>query len=337
MEIIKSEIESKNDLVVIIPIYNEESCINELIRRLLKVKEKLDSLEITFVFVNDGSIDQSLSLLVDYAKKYSFIKIINLSRNFGHQLALTAGLNHVDAEYVVMMDADLQDPPELVVELYKKAKEGYEVVYAKRKERAAESRLKLATASFFYKIINMLSNVNIPSETGDFRLIDRKVLNALKNMPERNRFLRGMIPWVGFKAAPIYYNRDPRFAGETKYTWRKMISFAADAIFSFSNTPLRIASFLGLLTGIFGALGGVLIFYLRFFTSYSVPGISAVIFTIIFMGGVQIVMIGIVGEYIGRIFDETKSRPLHIIDRLINFDTNEQILKKDIEQIRDTK
>ncbi len=311
----------KESLTVVIPVYNEESCLEELIARLLKLKNNSDNVEFSFIFVNDGSRDKSLDILTRYAETYSFFKIINLSRNFGHQMAITAGIDYANSDYVAIMDADLQDPPELIEKLYEKIKEGYDVVYAKRIKRRGESFFKLATARLFYFFLNKLGRIDFPLNTGDFRLFNHKVLNSFKNMREQHRFIRGMIPWLGFNSAPVYYERDRRFAGNTKYPVRKMFIFALDAIFSFSNAPLRIGSYIGLSMISFSILGGIFMLYLRFFTSYYVPGIPAVILSIILLSGVQIFMIGIVGEYIGRIFQETKNRPLYIVDRLINFPT----------------
>lgn len=314
----------KESLTVIIPVYNEESCLEELIARLLRLKNENDNVEFSFIFINDGSRDKSLDILTGYAKTYSFFKVINLSRNFGHQMAITAGIDYANSDYVAVMDADLQDPPELIEKLYEKIKKGYDVVYAERIKRRGESFLKLATARLFYFFLNKLGRIDFPLNTGDFRLFNRKVLNTFKNMREQHRFIRGMIPWLGFNSAPVYYERDKRFAGNTKYPFRKMFIFALDAIFSFSNAPLRIGSYIGLFMISFAILGGIFMLYLRFFTSYYVPGIPAVILSIILLSGVQIFMIGIVGEYIGRIFEETKNRPLYIVDRLINFSNKEK-------------
>ncbi len=308
----------KEKLAIIIPVYNEESCIDELIARLLNLRMNFDAVELFFVFINDGSIDRSLDMLVSYAEKYEFFKIINLSRNFGHQLAITAGLDYADADYVAIMDADLQDPPELIEKFYEKIKEGYDLVYAKRAARENESYFKLITARWFYFLINKLCHIDIPSGTGDFRLMNRKLLETLKRMREQHRFMRGMIPWLGFKSAPFYYDRKGRFAGETKYPFRRMFRFALDAVFSFSNTPLRLATYTGLAVVSMGILGGMLMLYLRLFTQYTIPGITAVILTVIIMSGVQIIMIGIIGEYIGRIFEEAKGRPLYVVDYLVN-------------------
>ena len=315
--------QDKKTLAVIIPFYNEEACIDELAKRLIALKDNLNDLEFSFVFVNDGSNDRSLNILFNYTQKYRFFKIINLSRNFGHQMAITAGLDYVDADYVAIMDADLQDPPELVKKLYEKINEGYDIVYAQRAWREGESFFKKFTARLFYFLLNKLCHINIPSNTGDFRLINRKILNVLKGMRERHRFLRGMIPWVGFKSAPIYYNREKRYAGFTKFPFRRMSRFALDAIFSFSNIPLKVAGYVGFSVVFFGVFCGIVLLYLRFFTTYNTPGITGVIIIVIIMSGVQIIIIGVIGEYIGRIFEEVKQRPLYVVYSLVNFSDQE--------------
>ena len=310
--------QKKDKLSIIIPVYNEESCITELLSRLIKLSGKLESLETEFIFINDGSTDRSLELLSAYAKENKIVKIINFSRNFGHQIALTAGLDYSKADYAVIIDADLQDPLELIEDMYRKAKEGYDIVYGKRIARRGENIFKLFTAKVFYKFISIMCDVEIPGDTGDFRLINRKVLDAIKQLREKHRFIRGMIPWVGFRSVPFYYNRDERYAGKTKFLLRKMMRFALDGVFSFSNVPIRLTTYFGLLLVGLGALGAILILYLRFFTKYSVPGISAVILTVIIIGGFQIIMMGIIGEYVGRIFEESKKRPLYLVDETVN-------------------
>lgn len=311
-------LQEKEKLEIVVPVYNEESCIDELLKKLMALKQKVDYLDTSFTFVNDGSRDRSLEILHGYADKYNFIKVIDFSRNFGHQMAITAGLDYANADYVVIIDADLQDPPELIEDMYKKTKEGFDVVYGKRLARKGETFFKKVTANMFYGFLSKMCDTDIPADTGDFRLINRHVLEAVKQMRERHRFIRGMVPWVGFKSVPILYNRDERHAGKTKYPLRKMVKFALDAIFSFSNTPLRIATYIGLWIVGLGIIGALLTLYLRLFTTFTVPGISAVILTIIIIGGVQIVMLGISGEYIGRIFEESKGRPLYIVKNIRN-------------------
>lgn len=307
-------------LDIIIPVYNEEECLDALITRLLTLKNNMVHLKMRFIFISDGSTDNSLEILKKYSKQYDFIKVINFSRNFGHQMAVTAGLDYANADYIAIIDADLQDPPELIKEMYYKAKEGYDVVYGKRLTRKGETFFKKFSAKMFYKFISKMCEIELPEDTGDFRLISKKVLNNIKNMRERHRFIRGIVPWVGFKSTPFYYHRDERLAGKTKYPFKKMLKFALDAIFSFSNTPLRLATYIGTFIILLGFLGAIFMLYLRFFTPFTVPGITAVILTIIIMSGVQIIMLGIIGEYVGRIFEESKRRPLYIISETINLD-----------------
>jgi dolichol-phosphate mannosyltransferase len=313
----------KNErLDVIIPIYNEEKCIDELMKRLLTLKGKLNYLDMSFIFINDGSRDRSLEILYGYAKENNFIKVINFSRNFGHQMAVSAGLDHTSADYVVIIDADLQDPPELIEEMYDKAKEGYDVVFGQRLTRKGETFFKKFTAKMFYRLLTKMCDVKIPEDTGDFRLISNKVLNQLKNMREKHRFLRGMVPWVGFKSTPFLYHRDERYAGETNYPLRKMIRFAKDAIFSFSNTPLKISNYVGTTIVGIGILGALFMLYIKLFTKLAVPGITALLVTVIVLGGIQILMLGIIGEYIGRIFEQSKNRPLYIVSDTVNLEEN---------------
>jgi len=312
------EMKDKETLAVIIPVYNEEECIDELVKRLLGLKEKLKGVDVFFVFVNDGSEDGSLDLLSGYTNKYDFFKVLNLSKNFGHQLAITAGLDYVDTDYVAIIDADLQDPPELIEELYKRIKEGYDVVYAKRNERKGESSFKLTTARCFYWLINKLCSVDIPSDTGDFRIIRRNVLLELKKMREKHRFVRGMVPWIGFTSAPFYYDREKRFAGDTKFPFTKMVRFALDAIFSFSIIPLRMATYLGFFVAFCGVVGIFFILMLLFVYENFIPGVSSTLFTVFLIGGVQLIMTGILGEYIGRIYEEIKRRPLYVVGSSIN-------------------
>lgn len=314
----------KESLDIIVPVYNEEECLDVLITRLLSLKNSLTDLNMRFIFVNDGSKDNSYEILKKYSNEYNFIKIINFSRNFGHQMAVTAGLEYATADYIAIIDADLQDPPELIKDMYYKAKEGYDVVYGKRKTRKGETFLKKFTAKMFYKFISKMCEIEIPEDTGDFRLINKKVLENIKLMRERHRFIRGIVPWIGFKSTPFYYHRDERYAGKTKYPFKKMLKFALDAIFSFSNTPLRFATYIGISIILLGLLGALFMLYLRFFTLYTVPGITAVILTVIIMSGVQIMMLGIIGEYVGRIFEESKKRPLYIISETINLDDKDE-------------
>lgn len=310
---------TKDTLDIVIPVFNEEECLAELLRRLLALKDRMSDVEIVLTFVNDGSTDATMNKLAEYAGRLPFIKVLDFSRNFGHQVAVTAGLDQANADYVAIIDADLQDPPELIEAMYRRAKAGVDVVYGKRLSRKGETWFKKLAARMFYRFFSRMCDVEIPEDTGDFRLITRRVLNAIKSMREKHRFLRGMIPWVGFSSEPCLYNRNERYAGATKYPLKKMVKFALDALFSFSITPIRIATYIGLLIVGVGIAGGLVLLYFRYFTTYAVPGITAAILTIIILGGVQIIMLGIIGEYIGRIFDESKNRPLYILKRTINF------------------
>ena len=309
-----------NLLSVVIPVFNEEESINETVKRLLSLEKPCRSkgLEIELLFVNDGSHDNSLDILKDYASSNSIIKIASFSRNFGHQIAITAGTDLANGDYIAVIDADLQDPPELILDMYEKCLDGYEVVYGKRKSRAGETIFKKFTASFFYKFLNYMSETDIPRDTGDFRLISRKVADSLKEMREKHRFMRGMIPWMGFKEVALEYDRSERFAGETKYPLKKMFQFAVNAILSFSSKPLTLAIRLGSFITALGFIGGVYMLYLKLFTTYPIPGITSILLTIIIFSGLQIILIGLIGEYISRIFEEVKNRPLYFIDEKIN-------------------
>lgn len=309
---------SKRTLEFVIPIYNERDCVDALVARLLSVRTNLSELEVTFTFVNDGSSDGTWERLSAHAAEHPCVQAIDLSRNFGHQIAVTAGLDHADADYVVIMDADLQDPPEVVETMYRKSLEGYDVVYAQRNSRRGDTWFKRATAYLFYRLARRMFRVTLPEDTGDFRLITRKVLTAVQGMREQHRFLRGMVPWVGFRSTGIRYDRDPRHAGVTKYPFMKMLRFALDATFSFSMAPLRFTSVIGMLIVMIAAVGAAYMLYLKLFTNRVVPGLTAILVTITFLGGVQISMLGLIGEYIGRIFEESKRRPLYLISEIRN-------------------
>ena len=256
------------------------------------------------MFVNDGSRDKSADILKAFSEKYDYVKVINFARNFGHQIAVTAGINNTNADYVAIIDADLQDPPELIVDMYKKSLEGYDIVYGKRLKRDKETAFKKLTAFGFYRVLNYMCNLDIPKDTGDFRLITKKVVEVLKNMPEHNRFIRGMVPWVGFKSAPVEFNREERYAGETHYPLKAMIKLASNAIFSFSTKPLVMINYLA-----------GLVLLLSIFSFLRLNLISA---TILFVGSLQLLAIGIVGAYIGRIYEEAKGRPLYTIKDKFN-------------------
>lgn len=298
---------------VVIPIYNEEKNIPLLFERLKNALENTEQ-QFELIYVNDGSKDQSMAVIKGLAKDHSFVKYINFSRNFGHQIAVSAGLDLCKGTEVVIIDADGQDPPELIPELYKKLNEGFEIVYAKRKSRKGESTLKLLTARWFYKILAKLTSIDIPMDTGDFRIIHRKVVDQINKMPEKQKFLRGQMAWVGFRQTFVEYDRDERMSGDTGYTFRKMFRLAMDGITSFSNFPLRVATISGFACAFIGFLLIIYTLYSRYVLKDYEPGWSSLMITIVFIGGIQLIGIGIIGEYISRIYDNIRNRPLYIVD-----------------------
>lgn len=306
-------------LSIIVPCYNEEEVIEETYKRLKHVLNNL-IYKYEILFINDGSRDNTLNILTSLSKKDPSIKIISFSRNFGHQAAVTAGLNYCKGDYALIIDADLQDPPEIIPEMLKKLKEeDANVVYGVRKKRKGETIFKKTTAWLFYKFINFLSDIPLPENTGDFRLIDRKVIDSFNNLPEKNKYIRGLITWVGFKQIPYYYIREPRFAGETKYPLSKMIKFATTALLYFTRKPLKLATQLGFLSIIIGLILTLYVFFSLIVRPHqTVSGWASTIIIIIFFGGVQLLTIGVMGEYIGSIFDEIKNRPMYIIDKKYN-------------------
>jgi len=307
----------KKLISIVIPVFNEEGNIPILYERLSAVLKKMDY-DYELVYVNDGSTDRSLSLLRSVVQQDSHVKILDFSRNFGHQLAVTAGLDHCHGDCAVIIDADLQDPPELIVELVRKWDDGYQVVYAQRVKRKGEPFLKVTTAKVFYRLLKRLANVDIPLDTGDFRLIDRQVIENLKVMPERNRFIRGMVSWIGFRQTSVAYVRQERLSGKTKYQWFKMIKFALTGLTSFSLVPLQLASYFGFLVSGLSFLAGLYTLYLKFFTAQTIPGWTSLMIVLLFLGGIQLITLGIIGEYVGRISEEVKQRPAYIIQDKIN-------------------
>lgn len=301
------------DLSIVIPIYNEEKNISVIYNRCVAVVETIcQSFEI--IFVNDGSKDASFPIILQLSTQDARVKYIQLSRNFGHQIAVTAGLEACRGNYVVIIDADLQDPPELIKELYEKAKQGFEVVYAKRNLRKGESVFKTFTAKMFYRLLKRITSIKIPLDTGDFRIISRKVVEVLKQMPEQQKFLRGQIAWLGFKQTAVSYNRDERADGRSGYTIRKMIQLAMDGITSFSNLPLRIATIAGFLVSGITFCVALYALYSRFISKDYVPGWTSIIISVLFIGGVQLISIGIIGEYISRISSNIRNRPLYVVN-----------------------
>jgi dolichol-phosphate mannosyltransferase len=301
-------------LSVVAPVYNEEGTLEEFYSRVCAA---LEGLQFELVLVDDGSSDRSPAILSELASTDPRVHVVFLSRNFGHQTALTAGLDHAEGDAVVMLDADLQDPPELIPRMLDHWREGCDVVYAVRQERDGESRFKLATARWFYRLFDKLAQVDLVHNSGDFRLLDRRPLDALLSMRERNRFLRGMTVWVGYRQAAVPYDRDPRYAGETKYTLSKMLRFSLDAISSFSHRPLQLATLLGFIVSTLAFIAIPVVIVLRIVGSY-LPGFSSVTLAVLLLGGIQLIAIGIIGEYVGRIYDEVKGRPLYLVRTRLN-------------------
>lgn len=304
---------------VVIPMYNEEEVAKTSYLRIQKVLEELEQYDYEMIFVNDGSKDKTLELLEEMAQKNEKVKILSFARNFGHQAAVTAGIRYVTGDAIVIIDADLQDPPELLPEMIALWEEGNEVIYGQRKSRKGESAFKLLTAKMFYNTLNALSDVEIPKDTGDFRLVDRKVIDVINSLPEHNKFLRGLFSWVGFKQKAYRYERQERQAGKTKYPFKKMWKLATDGIISFSTKPLKIVGGLGFLTIILSI--GILIYSLVsyiFNLNNLAPGWTSIMVAITLFSGVQLLSIWIISEYIARIYDETRNRPEYIIDKKIN-------------------
>ena len=305
---------------VIAPCYNEEGGLEQFIGRVIPLMESLNK-KFEILLINDGSSDNTLDVSKRLAKSYNQIKIINFSRNFGHQVAVTAGLDHSKGNAVIIIDADLQDPPEVILEMIKKWKEGFQVVFGRRTVRKGESFLKLFSAKIFYIILQKLTSTDIPLDTGDFRLIDKKVVAILKNMREKHRFIRGMVSWTGFKQTPVYYERDPRFAGKTGYSLRKMLTFALDGITSFSTIPLQFLTLIGIIITAITVLLSLLVFFVKvFIPEYFLAGFPAIVLIVMFFGGIQVLFLGIIGEYVGRIFNEVKNRPQYIIENIFQYD-----------------
>jgi polyisoprenyl-phosphate glycosyltransferase len=304
---------------VVIPCFNEEAVIQATYRQLVEVLLRVDQTDFEFVFVDDGSRDRTLSLLEGLQHSDPRLRVIALSRNFGHQVAVTAGLEHAAGDAVVVIDADLQDPPEVIPAMVACWRRDVDVAYGVRVERAGETAFKLWTAKSFYRMINRLSDVDIPLDTGDFRLMDRKVVDALLSMPERDRFVRGMVAWLGFRHEAVPYRRASRFAGVTKYPLRKMLRFASDGILSFSLVPLRLATWAGFAIAGFALLAIVYALLLRILTDTWVPGWTLLFIVCSLLGSAQLVFLGILGEYVGRIYGEVKRRPLYVVRERLGF------------------
>ena len=307
------------ELSVLVPMYNEELNLDHLFERLVSVLERLN-MKYEIVCVNDGSKDNTLNYLIEHHRRNPSIKVIGLSRNFGKEIALTAAIDYAKGAAVVPIDADLQDPPELIEQLIAKWREGYDVVYATRRSRQGESWIKRFTAKAFYKTIAQMSPVSIPSNTGDFRLLDRRVVDALKQMPERNRFMKGLFAWVGFKQTSVLYDRPQRYKGATKWNYWRLWNFAIDGITSFSFLPLKVWSYIGLVLSLLSFLYASFLIIRTLLLGIDVPGYASLMVAVLFLGGVQLLTLGILGEYLGRVYEEVKGRPLYLVREDYGFD-----------------
>jgi polyisoprenyl-phosphate glycosyltransferase len=300
------------EISIVIPVYNEEENIKVLCERIRQAITGLCP-EFEIVFINDGSADGSMEQIRELAGKYPEVKYIDFSRNFGHQIAVSAGIDYAKGNAIVIIDADLQDPPELIPELYLKMKEGYEVVYARRKSRKGESYFKKLTARLFYRLLAWMTRIKIPVDAGDFRIIDRKIVEVLRQMPEKHKYLRGQISWIGFNQTYIEYERRERNAGKSGYSFRKMLHFALDGITAFSDVPLKIVTFFGLLVSIFAFVVALYALYSRYILKDYVQGWTSLMISVLFIGGVQMIAIGIIGEYLSRMNADVRNRPLYVV------------------------
>jgi polyisoprenyl-phosphate glycosyltransferase len=301
-------------IAVLIPVYNEEECLPETHRRLSALFEQLDA-ECEMLFVNDGSSDGSLKVLEQLAEQDPRVSYINLSRNFGKESAMSAGIDHVDADAVIIIDADLQDPPELIPQMLELWRQGYDTVYGQRTEREGESAVKKLTARYFYSVIKRISHISIPQDTGDFRLLSRRAVMALRQLPESNRFMKGLFAWIGYPQIALPYRRDARHTGTSKFNYWRLWNFALDGITSFTTLPLRVASYLGSLIAFGAIVYGLVIITKTLIFGDPVPGFPSLMTVVLFLGGMQLLFLGVLGEYLGRMFDETKKRPLYLIEK----------------------
>ncbi len=312
---------------IVIPIFNESDGITYLDQRLKPVLSEIENItgaKVEVILVNDGSRDDSAARMDGLHSTDPRYKTIHLSRNFGHQVAISAGIEWAKGETVTVMDADMQDPPEVILEFLKKWKEGFEVVYGVRSHREGETAFKLLTAKIFYRIIRKLTQFDIPVDTGDFRLMDRKAVDAFLKLPERHRFIRGLVSWIGFKQIGVEYKREPRKFGETHYPFKKMFKFALDGVTSFSSFPLQVSTYLGLMTSFVSFLGVILTLYFRIFTDRTIQGWTSMLIAVLFLGGIQLLSLGVIGEYLGRVFDEVRNRPLYFVREARGFELNKK-------------
>ncbi|MEC1069151.1 glycosyltransferase family 2 protein [Priestia megaterium] len=313
---------------IVVPVYNEEEVIHETYRRLTEVmRSTKEAYEL--LFVNDGSKDRTAEIIKEYSEQDPAVVLLDFARNFGHQIAITAGMDYARGEAVIVIDADLQDPPELILEMIEKWKQGFDVVYAKRTKRKGETYFKKQTAAMFYRFLRAMTDIDIPLDTGDFRLLDRKVCNQMNSIQEKNRFVRGLVSWVGFKQIAVEYERDERLAGESKYPLKKMLKLSMDGITSFSYKPLKLASYAGVTLSGIGFIYLLVVLYLKLFTDSTITGWSSLIVIQLFFSGIILIILGMIGEYIGRIYDETKNRPLYIVREKYQLETRKEVSLRD--------
>jgi len=308
---------------VVIPAYNEQEVINEAYARITNVMKGMGELY-ELIFINDGSTDETAQIIAGFCEKDTSVRLINFTRNFGHMAAISAGMEHTRGDGIFIIDADMQDPPEVFPKMAEKWKEGFHVVYGKRVKRKGESIFKRWSARVFYRFLRRMTPVDLPSDTGEFRLIDRKVCDAVNKLPEKSRYIRGLVSWVGFKQIPVEYERDKRFAGVTKYPLKKMLKFAMDAITSFSYKPLKLATSLGFIISLLSFLYIIYILYERIFTDRTVTGWTSTLAVILFTQGIVLMILGLMGEYIGRIYTELQNRPTYIVQEIIGNDEGEK-------------
>lgn len=302
------------EVTLLIPVYNEEESLRALFGRLEKIKRKISQYSLVYLFVDDGSSDHTLEIIKKQAKKHSHVHFLRLSRNFGKEVAMIAGLDHTKSDAVIILDADLQDPPELIPQMIEVWEEGYDDVYAKRRTRAGESTLKRKTSEWFYRLLRRSTEIPIQIDTGDFRLLDRRCIDALKKIRESERYTKGMFSWIGYRKKEILYDREPRSAGTTKWNYYKLLNLAVDGITSFTTAPLRFATLLGLLVSLFAFIYIIVIILQTLIFGNPIGGYPSLISVVLFLGGIQLLSLGIIGEYIGKIFIETKQRPLYFIE-----------------------
>lgn len=312
------------EISVIVPLYNESEGIEHLFARLTSVLEELQT-TYEIICINDGSQDDTLSKLIEFWQRNPTIKIINLSRNFGKEIALTAGIDYASGAAVIPIDADLQDPPELIVKLIAKWREGYDVVYGTRRSRQGETWFKRLSATAFYQTIGRMSHVPIPANTGDFRLLDRQVVDAIKKLPERTRFMKGLFAWVGYRQTSVLFDREPRHSGKTTWNYWKLWNFALDGIISFSFLPLKVWSYVGVTISFISLLYALMLVVRTLIFGVDVPGYASLMVAILFLGGIQLITLGVLGEYLGRVYEEVKGRPLYLVREEYGFKTKESL------------